>query len=90
MINSLGTLNIMEICKNWKSVKTIVSITSDKCYQSNNSKQGFVENDKLGGEDPYSGSKASAEIIVSTYYKVFKSIKMWGCSWKSRQCNRRW
>ena len=76
MINSLGTLNIMEICKNLKSVKAIVSITSDKCYQSNNSKKGFVENDKLGGEDPYSGSKASAEIIVNTYYKSFFKSKL--------------
>ena len=71
MINSIGTLNIMEVSKDLKSLKALVCITSDKCYQSNNSKKGFLENDKLGGEDPYSGSKANAEIIVNTYYKSF-------------------
>ena len=52
-------------------MKSLVCITSDKCYESNNSIKGFKENDKLGGEDPYSGSKSSAEIIIKTYYKSF-------------------
>jgi len=71
LTNSFGTLNILEILKNNKYVKSIVCITSDKCYKSNNSTKGFVEKDSLGGEDPYSGSKASAEIIVNTYYQSF-------------------
>ena len=71
MVNTVGTLNILEIIKNCNFVRSIVCITSDKCYQSNNSTKGFVESDKLGGEDPYSGSKASAEIIINTYYKSF-------------------
>jgi CDP-glucose 4,6-dehydratase len=70
-INSFGTLSILEILKNLKVVKSIVCITSDKCYESNNSQKGFIESDKLGGEDPYSGSKACAEIISKTYYKSF-------------------
>ena len=81
LINSFGTLNILDILKNIKSVKSIVCVTSDKCYQSNNSKIGFLENDKLGGEDPYSGSKASAEIIANTYYNsFFKDKKKCGLS----------
>lgn len=71
MVNTVGTLNILEILKDSKFVKSIVCITSDKCYQSNNTIKGFIENDKLGGEDPYSGSKASAEIIINTYLKSF-------------------
>ncbi len=74
-VNSNGTLNILESIKNTKSVKTLILVTSDKCYQSNFSTKGFKEEDKLGGEDPYSGSKACAEIIANTYYKSFFSKK---------------
>ncbi len=70
-VNSIGTLNIMETIKDIKFVKSVVLVTSDKCYESNNSTIGFSENDKLGGIDPYSGSKAAAEIIVNTYYQSF-------------------
>ena len=78
-INSLGTLNLINIIKNYKFTKTAVFITSDKCYESNNSTIGFKENDKLGGIDPYSGSKACAEIIVNTYYhSFFKKNKLIG------------
>ena len=71
MVNTVGTLNILDIIKNCNFVRSVVCITSDKCYQSNNSTKGFIESDKLGGEDPYSGSKASAEIIINTYIKSF-------------------
>ena len=70
-INSFGTLNLLEILKTNNSIKSIVCITSDKCYKSNNSIKGFIEEDSLGGEDPYSGSKACAEIIANTYYQSF-------------------
>jgi len=70
-VNSLGTLNIIEAIREVKFVKSAVFVTSDKCYESNNSTIGFKENDKLGGIDPYSGSKASAEIIINTYYHSF-------------------
>tara|TARA_Y200000002_G_scaffold362582_1_gene349774 strand:- start:90 stop:1169 length:1080 start_codon:yes stop_codon:yes gene_type:complete len=70
-INSIGTLNILEIARKLKSIKSIVCVTSDKCYQDKFSSVGFLEEDKLGGEDPYSGSKASAEIIINTYIKSF-------------------
>ena len=78
-INSFGTLNLINIIKNYKFIKTAVFVTSDKCYESNNSTVGFKENDKLGGIDPYSGSKACAEIIVNTYYhSFFKKNKLVG------------
>ena len=74
-INSIGTLNILEILKFNNLIKSIVCVTSDKCYKSNNSVRGFVEEDILGGEDPYSGSKACAEIITNTYYQSFLKNK---------------
>ena len=75
-VNSFGTLNLIETIKRNKFIKSSVLITSDKCYESNNSTKGFVENDKLGGIDPYSGSKANAEIIVNTYYQSFFKNKI--------------
>ena len=77
-VNSLGTLNILETVKNNNIIKSLVCITSDKCYESNNSTKGFKETDKLGGEDPYSGSKASAEIMIGTYQKSFFNEKKCG------------
>ena len=77
-VNTLGTLNILETVKNNNTIKSLVCITSDKCYESNNSTKGFKETDKLGGEDPYSGSKASAEIMIGTYQKSFFDEKKCG------------
>ena len=74
-INSTGTLNILEICRNIKSLKSIVCITSDKCYANNFSTKGFKETDHLGGSDPYSASKASAEIIINAYKESFYNKK---------------
>ena len=64
-INSVGTLNLIDISKNLESLKSVVCVTSDKCYANNFSTKGFKETDQLGGADPYSASKASAEIIVN-------------------------
>ena len=70
-INAKGTLNIMEIVRKSKFVKSVIIVTSDKCYESNNSTKGFKESDRLGGIDPYSVSKANAELIVKAYNKSF-------------------
>ena len=75
-VNSLGTLNLIDIIKKNKFIKSAIFITSDKCYESNHSTVGFKENDKLGGIDPYSGSKACAEIIVNTYYQSYFKDKI--------------
>ena len=70
----------MEISRSLKTLKALVCVTSDKCYQDNLSTTGFKEGDKLGGEDPYSGSKASAEIVINTYIKsYFHKKKTWRC-----------
>ena len=69
--NTLGTLNIIEISRNLKNLKSLVIITSDKCYLNKEFKKGYKENDILGGDDPYSASKASAELIFNAYSKSF-------------------
>lgn len=70
-INFRGSLNVLEATRKVNSVKSLVVVTSDKCYESNNSTIGFKENDELGGVDPYSSSKASTEIMVRAYRESF-------------------
>ncbi|CAM8461537.1 WcaG Nucleoside-diphosphate-sugar epimerases [Candidatus Methylopumilus universalis] len=69
--NINGTINILDICKNLNFIKSIIIITSDKCYENLNTNKKFNENDHLGGSDPYSSSKACADIIANAYYQSF-------------------
>lgn len=71
--NLMGTVNILECVRNSKSAKAAVIITSDKCYQNVEWVWGYRENDRLGGDDPYSSSKACAEIACHSYIKSFFS-----------------
>ena len=69
--NILGTVNILESIREVTSIKSAVIITSDKCYKNYEKKSGYSEEDELGGEDPYSASKAAAENIFYSYQKSF-------------------
>ncbi|MDC3267203.1 CDP-glucose 4,6-dehydratase [Gammaproteobacteria bacterium] len=69
--NVMGTVNLLEACRQQPSVKAIIVITSDKCYENKERVRGYKEGDRLGGHDPYSASKASAELAVSSYRKAF-------------------
>jgi CDP-glucose 4,6-dehydratase len=69
--NVIGTLNVIDIARNIKSLKSLIIITSDKCYLNKEIKRGYKETDELGGDDPYSASKASAENIFNAYAKSF-------------------
>jgi len=70
-VNFKGSLNVMEATRKEKSIKSLVIVTSDKCYESNNSTKGFKEDDLLGGVDPYSASKSTTEIMVRAYRESF-------------------
>ena len=69
---------MLEAVREINSIKSLICITSDKCYESNYSTKGFKESDRLGGKDPYSGSKASAEIIIKSYQESFFKNKKCG------------
>ena len=73
MTNVIGTANIFEAARLIGSVDAIVNITSDKCYENNESNLPFKENNKLGGHDPYSSSKACSELVTSAYRRSFFS-----------------
>ena len=79
-VNAKGTLNVLEASKKSKFVKSIVCITSDKCYENTGIVKGYKETDKLGGVDPYSASKASAELIVRSYRESIYNKKKCGIS----------
>jgi CDP-glucose 4,6-dehydratase len=70
-VNTIGTLNMLEAVRESNSVKSLICITTDKVYESNYSTKGFKEVDRLGGKDPYSGSKACAEIMIKSYQESF-------------------
>ena len=69
--NVIGTANLLEIVRKLKYVKAIVIITTDKVYKNQNKNIRFKENSSLGGDDIYSASKASADILTSSYEKSF-------------------
>ena len=69
--NVMGTLHILEATRQCPSIKSLVIVTSDKCYENREQVWGYKENDPLGGDDPYSGSKGAAEIVFRSYYRSF-------------------
>ena len=69
--NIIGLANLLEIIKESNTVKAVLVITSDKCYSNKEWIYGYKETDELGGYDPYSASKACAEIISSSYRNSF-------------------
>lgn len=66
-----GTVNILEAVRLTPSVKVLVNITSDKCYENREWLWGYRENDAMGGNDPYSASKGCSELIFSAYLRSF-------------------
>jgi CDP-glucose 4,6-dehydratase len=73
--NIMGLINILEIVRSVDFVKSIIVVTSDKCYKNKEIKRGYIETDELGGLDPYSSSKSCAEIISASYYNSFLKEK---------------
>jgi CDP-glucose 4,6-dehydratase len=74
-INVMGTVNVLEAVRQAGTrVRAVVVVTSDKCYENRGDrKRRFVEGDPLGGEDPYSSSKACAELLAAAYRSSFFS-----------------
>ena len=73
--NIMGSVNLLEAVRNCHSIRSLVYITSDKCYENVEWIWGYRENDQLGGRDPYSASKGAAEIVFSAYYRSYFSAR---------------
>ena len=73
--NVCGTANLLDACRNVVDLGAVVVVTSDKCYANREWPWGYRETDRLGGHDPYSASKAAAEIVVDSYRRSFFSAE---------------
>lgn len=70
-INVMGTVHVLEAARSTSSVKAIVVVTTDKCYENKEWAWGYRENESMGGHDPYSNSKGCAELVTSAYRNSF-------------------
>jgi CDP-glucose 4,6-dehydratase len=66
-VNVLGLVNLFDAVRATSGVRAVLNVTSDKCYENKEWAWGYRENDRLGGYDPYSNSKACAELVTSAY-----------------------
>lgn len=71
MTNVMGTVHLLEACRGQDSIAAILVVTSDKCYENCEWHWGYRETDRLGGRDPYSSSKACAELVTDAYRRSF-------------------
>jgi CDP-glucose 4,6-dehydratase len=69
--NVMGTANVLDAVRNAGSVRAVINVTSDKCYDNREWIWGYRENDPMGGHDPYSASKGCAELVAASYIKSF-------------------
>lgn len=69
--NVMGTVNLLESVRHIDSVRVVIIVTSDKCYDNDERRQGYREEERLGGYDPYSSSKGCAELVTDAYRKSF-------------------
>ena len=69
--NVQGTANLLDACRSQPGLKAIVVVTTDKCYENREWEWGYRENDRLGGHDAYSASKAGSELVAASYRRAF-------------------
>jgi CDP-glucose 4,6-dehydratase len=70
-VNVLGTVNVLDACRYCSSVRAVINVTSDKCYENKEWVWGYRENDPMGGYDPYSASKGCSELVAGCYRNSF-------------------
>jgi len=71
--NVMGTVNLLDAVRRQPSIKAVVVVTTDKCYENNGLSQKFTEIQAMGGHDPYSSSKGCAELVVAAYQRSYFS-----------------
>jgi CDP-glucose 4,6-dehydratase len=71
--NVMGTVNVLDAVRLSEDVRVVVNVTSDKCYENKQIEQAYTEDDPIGGSDPYSSSKAAAELVSAAFRHSFFS-----------------
>lgn len=77
-VNVMGTTHVLEATRQVPSVRSVVVVTTDKCYENREWVWGYREGDTLGGHDPYSASKACAELVTAAYRRSFLATRSIG------------
>lgn len=72
--NVMGTVNLLEAVRKSASVRAVVNVTTDKCYENKEWVWGYRENESMGGYDPYSSSKGCAELVTTAYRNSFFNV----------------
>jgi CDP-glucose 4,6-dehydratase len=70
-INVMGTVHLLEAVRHCNSIKAVVNVTTDKCYENKEWVWGYRENESMGGYDPYSNSKGCSELVTASYRNSF-------------------
>ncbi|MEW5895958.1 MAG: CDP-glucose 4,6-dehydratase [Candidatus Omnitrophota bacterium] len=78
--NVMGCVFLFDVCRQVNSVRAIINVTSDKCYENKERMEGYREDDPMGGHDPYSCSKGCAELVTTAYRRSFFPIEEFGHS----------
>jgi CDP-glucose 4,6-dehydratase len=84
--NVIGSLNVYEACRAVGTVRAIVSITTDKVYENREWAWGYRESDRLGGHDPYSASKACADLATTSYQRSYWPVEKFGQDHQTLLC----
>jgi len=69
--NVMGTVHVLDVARKTDSIRAVVNVTSDKCYENREWPWGYRENEAMGGYDPYSSSKGCSELVTSAYRRSF-------------------
>jgi CDP-glucose 4,6-dehydratase len=85
--NVMGTVNVLECVRRTKSIKSVVVVTTDKCYENKEWEWGYRENEPMGGYDPYSSSKGCAELVTSAFRNSYFSSRNTVCVATARAGN---
>jgi CDP-glucose 4,6-dehydratase len=72
--NVMGTVNLLEAARGVRALRSVVVVTSDKCYENRGWEWGYREDEPMGGHDPYSSSKGAAELVTAAYRSSFFSV----------------
>lgn len=72
--NVMGTVHVLEAARQLRALQAMLIVTTDKCYENNGTGAAFRESDRLGGDDPYSNSKACAELVTHSYRRSFFNV----------------
>lgn len=76
-VNVMGTAHVLEAARSISAIRATVIVTTDKCYENREWDKGYIEEDAMGGYDPYSSSKGCAELVSAAYRRsFFRSITM--------------